>query len=159
MQHINHHVNKMKGGKKLHHMITETELLQQLYDIKKALYESKQKWNNIVFFNQESLFLYLNQLYCANGETIGDILNKLEQCIPFALTDDSFSLFLSSSQADNLQKMEALRRGFIESCKKDFLLHLYFINDEIQWEHILKTCEELRKKNRMIFSEKRKEQI
>ncbi len=74
MQHINHHVNKMKGGKKLHHMITETELSQQLYDIKKALYESKQKWNNIVFFNQESLFLYLNQLYCANGETIGDIL-------------------------------------------------------------------------------------
>ena len=86
MQHINHHVNKMKGGKKLHHMITETELSQQLYDIKKALYESKQKWNNIVFLNQESLFLYLNQLYCTNGETIGDILNKLEQCISFFLS-------------------------------------------------------------------------
>ena len=56
MQHINHHVNKMKGGKKLHHMITETELSQQLYDIKKALYESKQKWKNIVYLNQESLF-------------------------------------------------------------------------------------------------------
>ena len=117
MQHINHHVNKTKGGKKLYHMITETELSQQLYDIKKTLCESKQIWNNIVFLNQDSLFLSLKQLYCANGETIGDILNKLEQCIPFALTDDSFSLFLSSSQADNLQKMEALRRGFIESCK------------------------------------------
>ena len=92
---------------------------------------------NIIFLNNECFYSFLKQLYCSNGETIAETLNKLEHCIPFALTDDSFCLFLSSCQSENGEKMEALRRGFIESCKNDFLLHLFSITNTIQWEHIL----------------------
>lgn len=136
--------------------ITEAEMIQSLYIMKETLDKSKQIIQNIVFINNECFYSFLNQLSCSNGETIGVILNKLEHCIPFALTDNSFSLFISSCQSDDIEKMEALRRGFIESCKNDFLLHLFSITNKIQWEHILQTCKTLRKKNRTIL---RKEPI
>lgn len=139
--------------------ITEAELVQKLCTIKKTLDKSKQEFYNIVFLDNECYFQFLNELVCPNGQTISDILNELEYCIPFSLTDDSFSLFMSSCSSDDIEKMEALRRGFIQSCKNDFLLLLYHITDEIQWQHILKNCEQLRKKNRTIFEQKRSEQI
>ncbi len=124
--------------------------------IKETLDKSKQMLYNIIFLNNECFYSFLKQLYCSNGETIAETLNKLEHCIPFALTDDSFCLFLSSCQSENGEKMEALRRGFIESCKNDFLLHLFSITNTIQWEHILQSCKMLRKKNRTLL---RKEPI
>lgn len=131
--------------------LTEEELIQSLWMIKETLDKSKERLYNIIFFNNECFYSFLKQLYCSNGETIAAILNKLEHCIPFALTDDSFSLFLSSCQSDSGEKMEALRRGFIESCKNDFLLHLFSITNTIQWEHILQSCKMLRKKNRTLL--------
>ena len=139
--------------------MTETELITQLSNIKQTLDYAKKAFYNIIFFNNQSFYFFLKQLECDDGQTIGTILDQLEQCIPFALTDDSFSLFLSSCQSDSYEKMEALRKGFIESCKNDFLLHLFSISDEIQWQHILDTCEMLRKKNRNLFLQSRKERL
>ena len=139
--------------------MTETELITQLSSIKQTLDYAKKVFHNIIFFNNQSFYFFLKQLKCDDGQTIGAILDQLEQCIPFALTDDSFSLFLSSCQSDSYEKMEALRKGFIESSKNDFLLHLLSISDEIQWQHILDTCEMLRKKNRNLFLQSRKERL
>lgn len=143
----------------MHNLITEAELVQKLCIIKNTLDNSKQEYYNIVFLDNAYYFHFLNELVCPNGQKISDILNELEYCIPFSLTDESFSLFMSSCSSDDIEKMEALRRGFIQSCKNDFLLLLYHISDETQWEHIVQNCEQLRKKNRIIFEQKRTEQI
>ncbi len=144
----------MKGVKKLHNSITEAELVHKLCTIKKTLDKSKQEFFNLVFLDNECYFRFLNELVCPNGQTISDILNELEYCIPFSLTDDSFSLFMSSCSASDIEKMEALRRGFIQSCKNDFLLLLCHITDKEQWQHTIETCEQLRKKNRTTFKQK-----
>ena len=137
--------------------VTETELIAQLSSIKKTLDYAKKTFHNVIFLNNQCFYLFLKQLECDDGSTIGKALDQLEQCIPFALTDDSLSLFLSSCQSDSYEKMEALRKGFIESCKNDFLLHLLSISEQSQWQHILETCETLRKKNRKLFLKNRKE--
>jgi len=85
----------MKGVKTVY-TITEAEMIQNLCIIKRTLDEVKQKIENITFMNNEVFFTFLNELNCPNGETISQILNKLEHCIPFALTDESFALFMSS---------------------------------------------------------------
>ena len=75
------------------------------------------------------------------------MLEEIEDCIPFALTHDSFSLFLEAYEEEQSEKMEALRKGFIESCKVDFLLLMLHMEDASQWEHLVDTCENLRQKN------------
>ena len=148
----------MKGVKTVY-TITEAEMIQNLCIIKRTLDEVKQKIENITFMNNEVFFTFLNELNCPNGETISQILNKLEHCIPFALTDESFALFMSSCNSENIEKMENFRKDFIQSCKNDFLLLLYTISDKEQWDNIVQNCETRRKKNRIILREKRMEQL
>ena len=167
MSHINHHeivllkyilTYTMKGVKTVY-TITEAEMIQNLCIMKKTLDEVKQKIENITFINNEAFFTFLNELNCPNGETISQILNKLEHCIPFALTDESFELFMSSCNSENIEKMENFRKDFIQSCKNDFILLLYTISDKEQWDNIVQNCEALRKKNRVVLKQKRMEQL
>lgn len=146
-------------GVKIVYTITEAEMIQNLCIIKKTLDEVKQTIENIVFINNEAFFSFLNELHCANGETISEILNKLEHCIPFALTEESFSLFMSSCHSEDIEKMENFRKDFIQSCKNDFLLLLYTISNKEQWDNIVESCEMLRRKNCTIMEEKRMEQL
>ena len=135
----------MKGVKTVY-TITEAEMIQNLCIIKRTLDEVKQKIENITFMNNEVFFTFLNELNCPNGETISQILNKLEHC-------------MSSCNSENIEKMENFRKDFIQSCKNDFLLLLYTISDKEQWDNIVQNCETLRKKNRIILREKRMEQL
>ncbi|NLK37042.1 MAG: hypothetical protein GX299_03040 [Epulopiscium sp.] len=102
---------------------------------------------NVVFFDSHSFYCYLAGLPCKNNNTIEAMLEEIEDCIPFALTHDSFSLFLEAYEEEQSEKMEALRKGFIESCKVDFLLLMLHMEDASQWEHLVDTCENLRQKN------------
>ena len=48
---------------------------------------------NVVFLNSRALYYYLAGQFCGQ-DTIGGILEKIEACIPLAVTDESLSLRL-----------------------------------------------------------------
>ena len=105
---------------------------------------------NIVFYDSHSFYCYLSQFHCNNNQTVDDILKQMEDCIPFAITDESFSLFLTAANEDAADKMEALRQGFVESCKTDFLLLALQLCHSPDWENMAAACEDLRLKNRLV---------
>lgn len=49
---------------------------------------------NVIFLNSRALYHHLARQTCG-GITVGEILQKIETCIPLAVTEESFSLFLS----------------------------------------------------------------
>lgn len=127
--------------------ISHDKLCKYLCCLKKTLQDFDfSLLENVIFLNSHSFFCYLAELKCEKIGTIGHILSEIEDCIPFALTRDSFSLFLQAYEEDEATKMEAIRKGFVESCKTDFLLLLLHIEDSSQWDHLVNTCENLRKK-------------
>ncbi len=98
---------------------------------------------NVVFLNSRALYYYLASQFCGQ-DTIGGILEKIEACIPLAVTDESFSLFLSACREPREEKT----RSFLESCKADFLLLVHQTADsENDWRALAALCESLRRKN------------
>ena len=83
---------------------------------------------NVIFLNSRALYHHLARQTCG-GITVGEILQKIETCIPLAVTEESFSLFLESSKADFL-----------------LLIHQAAEN-EPQWCALTALCEKLRQRN------------
>lgn len=101
---------------------------------------------NVIFLNSRALYHHLAGQPCG-GQTIGEILNRIEACIPLAVTDESFSLFLSACREPKAERT----RHFLESSKADFLLMLHqAAENEEQWAALLTLCERLRQKNQML---------
>lgn len=98
---------------------------------------------NVVFLNSRALYHYLAGQLCGQ-ETIGGILEKIETCIPLAVTEESFSLFLSACREPREEKTVS----FLESCKADFLLLIHqAAGNEAEWQALAALCESLRQKN------------
>lgn len=128
-------------------IISQKQLIQYLSDLRETLQNfDYSNVSNVIFMDTRSFYCYLSHLKCCGQQTVENVLRKIEKCIPFALTDQSFSLFLSACGQTEVEKMEALRLGFVESCKADFLIMLLGISDASQWKDICNTCESLRKK-------------
>lgn len=133
-------------------IISRKQLCGNLSDLKNTLHHYDFSClQNVIFLDSHAFYNYLSMLNCGHGRTVAEILSEIESCIPFALTDDSFSIFLSASTEMEEQKMEALRKGFVESCKTDFLLLLLNITDKSSWEQIVESCDCLRQKNRNFY--------
>ena len=98
---------------------------------------------NVIFLNSRALYHHLAKLSCGD-DTIGGILQKIETCIPLAVTEESFSLFLSACREPKTERT----RSFLESSKADFLLMVHqTAKDELQWAALTALCEKLRQKN------------
>ena len=98
---------------------------------------------NIIFLNSRAFYHYMAKLPCGR-ETIGSILQKIETCIPLAVTDESFTLFLSACREPRTERT----RNFLESSKADFLLMVHqTAKDEQQWTALTGLCEKLRRRN------------
>ena len=98
---------------------------------------------NVIFLNSRALYHYLSRQTCGS-DTIGDILKKIETCIPLAVTEESFSLFLSACREPKTERT----RSFLESSKADFLLMVHqTAKDEQQWQALTALCEKLRQRN------------
>ena len=98
---------------------------------------------NVIFLNSRALYHHLAKQPC-NGDTIGGILQKIETCIPLAVTEESFSLFLSACREPKTERT----RSFLESSKADFLLMIHqTAKDEEQWQALTALCEKLRQRN------------
>lgn len=101
---------------------------------------------NVIFLNNRALYHHLAGQPCG-GQTIGEILNQIETCIPLAVTEESFALFLSACKEPKAERT----RSFLESSKADFLLLLHQIaENEDQWAALLVLCEKLRQRNKML---------
>ena len=98
---------------------------------------------NVIFLNSRALYHHLAKQPCGN-DTIGGILQKIETCIPLAVTEESFSLFLSACREPKNERT----RTFLESSKADFLLMVHqTAKDEVQWAALTTLCEKLRQRN------------
>ncbi|MBQ9091842.1 MAG: hypothetical protein IJY52_06210 [Anaerotignum sp.] len=98
---------------------------------------------NVIFLNSRALYHHLAKQPCG-GDTIGGILKKIETCIPLAVTEESFSLFLSACREPKTERT----RNFLESSKADFLLMVHqTAKDEQQWTALTTLCEKLRQRN------------
>ena len=98
---------------------------------------------NVIFLNSRALYHHLAKQPCG-GDTIGGILKKIETCIPLAVTEESFSLFLSACREPKGDRT----RTFLESSKADFLLMVHqTAKDELQWAALTALCEKLRQRN------------
>ena len=98
---------------------------------------------NVIFLNSRALYHHLAVLPCG-GDTIGGILKKIETCIPLAVTEESFSLFLSACREPKAERTE----NFLESSKADFLLMVHqTAEDEDAWQTLTALCEKLRQRN------------
>ena len=98
---------------------------------------------NVIFLNSRALYHHLAKLPCGD-DTIGGILQKIETCIPLAVTEESFSLFLSACHEPKTERT----RTFLESSKADFLLMVHqTAKDELQWAALTALCEKLRQRN------------
>lgn len=101
---------------------------------------------NVIFLGSRTLYHHLAKQPC-DGDTIGGILKKIETCIPLAVTEESFSLFLSACREPKTERT----RSFLESSKADFLLLVHqTAKDEQQWRALTELCEKLRQKNVQI---------
>ena len=101
---------------------------------------------NVIFLNSRALYHHLAKQPCGD-DTIGGILQKIETCIPLAVTEESFSLFLSACREPQNERT----RTFLESSKADFLLMVHqTAKDELQWAALTALCEKLRQRNIQI---------
>ena len=98
---------------------------------------------NVIFLNSRALYHHLAKQPCGD-DTIGGILQKIETCIPLAVTEESFSLFLSACREPKTERT----RTFLESSKADFLLMVHqTAKDDMQWAALTALCEKLRQRN------------
>ena len=101
---------------------------------------------NVIFLNSRALYHHLAKQPCGD-DTIGGILQKIETCIPLAVTEESFSLFLSACHEPKTERT----RTFLESSKADFLLMVHqTAKDDMQWAALTALCEKLRQRNIQI---------
>ena len=87
---------------------------------------------NVIFLNSRALYHHLARQTCG-GITVGEILQKIETCIPLAVCKEP--------------KAERTR-SFLESSKADFLLLIHqTAENEPQWCALTALCEKLRQRN------------
>lgn len=129
-------------------ILTQDELLERLLVLKDTLQNFDFSiLHNTIFINSSSFYSYLSNLTCGGERnlTLGELLQEIECCIPFALTDNSFEIFITAANETTEEKMEALRKGFIEGCKMDFLYLILDADSTEKWQNIVQMCEKLRK--------------
>ena len=99
---------------------------------------------NVIYLNNRALYHQLANIPCGD-DTIGGILQKIETCLPLAVTKESFALFLSACKEPEAERT----KNFLESSKADFLLMIHqTTKDEEQWSALTDLCENLRQKNK-----------
>ena len=98
---------------------------------------------NVIFMNSRALYHHLAKQNCGEN-TVGEVLKKIETCIPLAVTEESFSLFLSACKEPKAERT----RNFLESSKADFLLLVHqSAKDEQQWAALTTLCEKFLQRN------------
>ncbi|MBR5816369.1 MAG: hypothetical protein IKY38_02970 [Anaerotignum sp.] len=129
----------------MHQPISRKDLCGYLSLLRKTMGETELfPAPNVIYLNNRALYHQLANIPCGD-DTIGGILQKIETCLPLAVTKESFALFLSACKEPDAERT----RSFLESSKADFLLMIHqTTKDEEQWSALTDLCENLRQKNK-----------
>ena len=129
----------------MHQPISRKDLCGYLSLLRKTMGETELfPAPNVIYLNNRALYHQLANIPCGD-DTIGGILQKIETCLPLAVTKESFALFLSACKEPEAERT----KNFLESSKADFLLMIHqTTKDEEQWSALTDLCENLRQKNK-----------
>ncbi|OON94591.1 MAG: hypothetical protein ATN31_02965 [Candidatus Epulonipiscioides saccharophilum] len=130
-------------------LLTETELKNTLLEFKNILSEFDfSVLKNLIFFNQESFFLYVENVKDNPFKTQFRLLNEkldiLQPYLPFVNTDRASEFLNEISKATTEEKSREIKKNYTAKLRQDFFEVARKISNPIQWDNIFKTCEEIR---------------
>lgn len=134
-------------------LLSSYELKEKLTLLKDSLQSfDYSELNKIIFFNMYSLYLYMLDIPCLNKSyTVKNIMEEIDQYIPFAITDSSLEIFIDAANASSESEMKRLSENFSFRSKLDFMYLVKNTQNNETWEKILKTCENIRSKKEICF--------
>lgn len=126
--------------------ISQSTLYCYLQWLRTTLIQWEQRTKGkILFFNNQCFYAQMAALSCG-AETVASVLEKMEGCIPLALSEESLCRFLYAST-----KEEA--KAFLQSGKADFLLLLWAAKEDVVlWNTVFDTCDALRRRHTQSIS-------
>ncbi|WP_305767598.1 hypothetical protein [Candidatus Epulonipiscium viviparus] len=130
-------------------LLTETELKNTLLEFKNILSEFDFSiLKNLIFFNQESFFLYVenvrNNPFKKQFTLINEKLDTLQPYLPFVKTERAAEFLGEIAKATSEAKSKEIKLSYTTKLRQDFFEFTRKLNSSIQWDNIFKTCEEIR---------------
>ncbi|OOB79092.1 MAG: hypothetical protein BEN19_08190 [Epulopiscium sp. Nuni2H_MBin003] len=130
-------------------LLTENELKNTLLEFKKVLSDFDfSKLNNIVFFNLESFFAYVDNVKNNPFEQQLEMLNKqldiLQPYLPFVSSDRASEFLCEIAKCSTEESSKQVKLTFTEKIRQDFIELTRKLSSSSQWDNILITCEEIR---------------
>lgn len=133
--------------------ISKKELLFNLNELKKMLSEfDYSSLYNVIFFNLDCYYSFLNTMSNKQKYTLEELLNSLEPYIPFEFDEKTIS-YLITSEIDDFDSVK-LQKIFVKRAKVDFINAIKNATTLQKWEKIIFTCKriyEYKEKNPLLF--------
>lgn len=102
--------------------------------------------SNVIFMNEYSFYSYMkNQNLGTN--TLENIMEKIEDCIPITLTDKTHELFISSFNSKSEEEANLILERLKDECKAEFLKEIRLIKSDVQWKNLTELCKKIRQEN------------
>ena len=123
-------------------MLTSAELENNLNLLRSELngFDPKEI-QNIVFFNMESFYSFLKGI---SGNTVVDIIDKIQPFIPIQASNENMELFLSANSIKNDSEMFELIDKFINKATIDFINAIQNIKNALEWKEFVGVCQMIR---------------
>lgn len=102
--------------------------------------------SNVIFMNEYSFYLYMKNQNLGNN-TLENIIQKIEDCIPITLTDKTHELFISSFYSKSEEEADIILERLKDECKAEFLKEIRLIKSDIQWKNLTELCKKIRQEN------------
>ncbi|ONI43650.1 hypothetical protein AN641_09460 [Candidatus Epulonipiscioides gigas] len=130
-------------------LLTENELKNTLLEFKNILNEFDfSLLKNLIFFNQESFFLYVenvkNNPFKKQLKLLNEKLDVLQPYLPFVNTDRATEFLNEIAKATSEEKSKEIKQTYTTKLRQDFFQLARKLKNNLQWENIFKTCEEIR---------------
>ena len=119
-------------------IMTETNLILRLYDIRDILKNSNIK--NIVFLNLDSLYSFFDK----KGGNISELINTIEPYIPLMISSENIKDFIEAAVTNDEERIKWLEDAFITNSKIKFINSVYSVETENEWQEIVDLCVKIR---------------
>ncbi|NMA84539.1 MAG: hypothetical protein GX962_11860 [Epulopiscium sp.] len=106
------------------------------------------QFDNIIFFNLESFYSYMENIsghpFQEQYDDLEKILDIIEPYLPFAVGDTALAFLLEATYVNDEIEMEQLKLKYGSRLRMDFINLVQNILSEEEWEYILQLCETIR---------------
>ncbi len=101
---------------------------------------------NVIFIDENSFYSYMENEKI-NNKTIKELMEEIEGCIPFSLTDKSHEIFMSALYSKSEREAEIFCEEFKRECKVNFIKELRLLKSDIQFKNLVELCQKIREEN------------